>query len=153
MDEVKKIDEIDVKIIRLLQANARSTVSEIAEKIKMSVPAVSERIKKLENSGIISKYTCVLDNAKLGRELTAFLFVSLDTPDCMDQLREAIAGEKDVLESHYITGTFDYILKVVTTDTDSLERLIYRIKRIPGVQKSNTCVVLSTDKDLLPIQL
>ena len=67
-DKTKKIDAVDTKIIKLLQINARTTASDIAENIGMSVPAVSERLRKLENAGIIERYTAILNNSKLARK-------------------------------------------------------------------------------------
>ena len=82
-DKTKKIDAVDTKIIKLLQINARTTASDIAENIGMSVPAVSERLRKLENSGIIERYTAILNNSKLGKEVMAIMLVAMGNPDLL----------------------------------------------------------------------
>ena len=150
-EEVRKLDEIDVKIIHYLQNNARITASEIAQSISMSVPAVSERIKQLEQCGIISGYSVLLNPQKLGRETTAITFAILEKPSYAKAFSEMIKNEPEVLESHYITGNFDYILKIVTKNTSTLEQLLNRIKSVAGVQKTNTYIVLSTEKNTLSI--
>lgn len=141
------MDNIDVKILKLLQKNARITASDISSEINLSVPAVSDRLKKLEASGIIQQYTAIISPGRLDKELTAMMFISLERPKYTDKFVECIKGENDILECHYIAGDFDYILKIITENTASLEQLLNRIKSIQGVQKTRTIVVLSTAKN------
>ena len=141
------MDHLDTKILKLLQKNARITASEIGAQINLSVPAVSERLKKLESSGIIQQYTAILDPRHLKKELTAIMFISLDRPKFTDRFVEYVQGEEEILECHYLAGDFDYALKIVTENTASLERLLNRIKSVQGVQKTRTVVVLSTVKN------
>lgn len=141
------MDSIDMKILSLLQKNARMTASEISGIVNLSVPACSERLKKLESSGVIKQYTAIIDNGFLKKTLTAIMFISLERPKFTDKFLEAINVENDILECHYLTGDFDYLLKIVTENTDSLERLLNRIKSVQGVQKTRTIVVLSTVKN------
>ncbi len=152
-DKNKKLDAVDTKIIKILQGNSRTTASDIAESIGMSVPAVSERLRKLENANIIDKYTVILNHRRLGKEITAIMFVSLSNPDFMEAFNQLVLVEPDVLECHYITGEFDYQLKIITASTYSLEQLIYRIKAAVGVDKTSTYIVLSSVKLSFPIEL
>lgn len=141
------MDAIDVKIIRLLQKNARVTASEISNEINMSVPAVSERLKKLEASGIIQQYTAIVNPRKLKKDLTAIMFISLERPKYAEKFADAIKLEDEVLECHYLAGDYDYSLKIITENTYTLQNLINRIKSVQGVQKTKTTVILSTVKN------
>lgn len=141
------MDSIDVKIIKLLQKNARVTASEIGGEIKLSVPAVTERMKKLESSGIIQQYTVIVDSRKLNKNLTAMILISLERPKYIDKFLEFIKLEDEILECHYLAGDYDYSLKIITENTDSLERILNKIKSVQGIQKTKTTVVLSTVKN------
>ena len=141
------MDNIDIKIIRLLQGNARITASEIASEINLSVPAVSERLKKLESSGIIKQYTAIVDPAHFNKSLMAIVFVTLERPRYSDIFAGFIAEQNDILECHYLAGDSDYALKVVTENTATLQELLDRIKSVKGVQKTRTVVILSTAKN------
>ena len=141
------MDGLDIKILKMLQKNARVTASDISSQINLSVPAVSERLKKLETSGIILQYTSIINPAHLKKDLTAMMFISLERPRFTDNFIEFVKGEEEILECHYLAGDFDYILKIMTENTNTLEALLNRIKSIQGVQKTRTIVVLSTVKN------
>lgn len=141
------MDSNDIKILKLLQKNARITASEIGCEINLSVPAVSERLKKLESSGIIKQYTAIIEPGHLKKELSAFMFISLERPRFNEKFTEFVNGEEEILECHYLAGDFDYVLKIVTESTFTLEKLLNRIKSVQGVQKTRTIVVLSTTKN------
>lgn len=141
------MDGIDIKVLKLLQGNARITASDIANVIGLSVPAVSERLKKLEASGIIRQYTAILDPGHLKKDVMAFMFISLERPKFTEKFVEYVTGEQDILECHYLAGDFDYVLKIVTESTFTLEKLLNRVKSVQGVQKTRTMVVLSTAKN------
>ncbi len=140
------MDQTDVRILRLLQKNARITASEISGEINLSVPAVSERLKKLEASGIIEQYTAIINPGYLHKDLTAFMSISLERPKFNDKFVELMSNESEILECHYLAGDFDYLLKIITENTQTLEKLLNRIKSIPGVIKTRTTMVLSTSK-------
>lgn len=141
------MDNIDIRIIRLLQENARITASEIAGKINLSVPAVSERLKKLEASGVIRQYTTILDPQHFDKSLSAIVFITLERPKFSDIFAEFVKKQNDILECHYLAGDFDYALKIVTENTATLQELLNRIKSVQGVQKTRTVVILSTAKN------
>jgi len=141
------MDIIDVKILKYLKDNARIPASVIGEKINMSVSAVIERIKKLEESGIIKQYTLILDSKLIDKEVSAFISVSLEHPKYSKGFIANILDHKEISKCHYITGDFDYLLKVVTDSTDSLEKVLNDVKSIQGVSHTKTLVVLSTLKD------
>jgi Lrp/AsnC family leucine-responsive transcriptional regulator len=141
------VDNIDIKIIKLLQENARVTASEIAGNINLSVPAVSERLKKLESSGVIKQYTAIVDPVHMNKTLMAIVFITLERPRFADTFAEFVKKQNDILECHYLAGDFDYALKVVTENTTTLQELLDRIKSLQCVQKTRTTVILSTAKN------
>lgn len=141
------MDVIDVKIINTLIDNSRCNSSEISDKVGLSVSAVIERIKKLEIAGIIKKYTVILDNAILGKDVAALIMVSLDHPKYNECFVKAMIENEYVSECHYLAGDFDYQLKISTYNTRRLESLLNDIKGIPGVSKTKTMVILSTLKN------
>ena len=141
------MDEIDVKILKCLRINARENASIISEKVNMSVSAVIERIRKLETAGLITRHTTIIDSAKAGKDVTAFIEVSLEHPKFMEMFNTFVLENREILECNYITGDFDFILKVVTDNTQSLERLLNAVKSVSGVQNTKTIVILSTLKN------
>ncbi len=141
------MDEIDVKILKCLRGNARENASVISEKVNMSVSAVIERIRKLEHSGIIQYHTTIIDSAKAGKDVTAFISVSLENPKYLERFNALILQNREILECHYITGDFDFMLKVATDNTQSLEHLLNTVKSIAGVQSTRTIVILSSGKN------
>ena len=146
------MDDIDKKILKLLSANARATLSELAGEIALSLPAISERLKKLEASGVIRQYTTILDPAKLNKHLMALMFLRFDNPKHGDRFAELSKAEPEIKECYYITGDFDYSLKILTENTGTLEQLLTRIKNAPGVVKTQTIVILSTITDSPSVQ-
>lgn len=143
----EKMDDIDIKILEMLKDNSRVNASVIAETIGMSVSAVAERIRKLENSGVIGKYTLVLDPKLVGLDVVAFISVSLEHPKYNDNFIASLNENPHVIECHYITGDFDFMLKVMTTSMDGLAGVLNVIKSIKGVSLTRTLVVLSTSKN------
>ena len=142
------MDEIDVKILRCLKNNARENASVISEKVSMSVSAVVERIRKLENSGMIRQHTTIIDQAKAGKDVTSFISISLEHPRCIEPFTNFVKEQQGrCLECHYITGDFDFILKVVTNSTHTLERVLNQVKSVSGVKMTKTIVILSTVKN------
>lgn len=141
------MDNIDIQILKILQSNARVTASDIASRINLSVPAVSDRLKKLDASGIIEKYTAIINAKKMNKSLTVIMFVSLENPKFADKFIEIIQKEDEIIECHYLAGDFDYALKIITTSTETLEMILNRIKLVAGVQKTKTTVTLSTIKN------
>ncbi len=141
------MDSTDNKIIQHLADNARVNASEIGERINMSVSAVIERIRKLEAAGVIRQYTLVLDPEKIGKSVCAFVSVSLEHPKYNEGFIEAVNQNPDIVECNYVTGDFDFLVKVMTASTISLAGLLNQVKSIQGVSLTRTLVVLSTTKN------
>lgn len=141
------MDDIDKKILKNLQKNARMTISDLSSEISLSMPAISERLKKLEASGVIKQYTVILDPTMLNKHLMALMFVRFENPSHSDAFAHFVKNETEIKECFYITGDFDYSLKILTENTHTLEALLTRIKNQPGIVKTQTIVILSTITD------
>jgi Lrp/AsnC family leucine-responsive transcriptional regulator len=142
------LDAIDYKLLDLLQQNARMTQLEMAAAVGLSQPAVAERMRKLEQEGIITGYSARVDGRKLGKDITAFIGVRIEHPKYNAGFGKRVLAIPDVLECHRITGPDSYLLKVVTEDTQSLDCLISDLLRhIPGVTRTLTTVVTSSIKE------
>jgi Lrp/AsnC family leucine-responsive transcriptional regulator len=141
------LDNIDLKILSILQNNGRCHLAEIAKEVDLSSPAVMERVKKLETSGIIKGYQAVLDPKKVGKDVTAFVGVSVAHQKYIDGFAATMMRQSDVLECHHVTGEESFILKVKTTNTDSLEKLLGDIRSLEGVTGTVTKMVLSSVKE------
>ncbi len=147
MEWIDIMDAIDIKIIECLKANSRENASVIGNKVNMSVSAVIERIKKLESGGLIKQYTAVLDNEKLGLNVTAFVSVSTDHPKYEGAFIDFVIKHPQIVECHSVTGDCDFILKVFTESPKTLEKLLNEIKSINGVCATQTMIALSTEKE------
>ncbi len=142
------MDAIDLKILEILQQNGRATQLEIAQKVALSQPAVAERIRKLEERGIIKGYTAVIDASRVGKDITAFVSVGIEHPKYFDKFTETIRSLPEVLECHRVAGQESYILKIKTDNTKSLDRLLVEtIRTIKGVTQTVTTIVLSSIKE------
>ena len=140
------MDILDYRILECLKGNSREKASVIGAKINLSTSAVIERIKKLESAGIISQYTAIIDQSALGRELAAFISVSLEHPKYNEEFINQINRNDSIVECHYIAGDFDFILKVITKTGKNLEEILNFVNSIGGVSLTRTSVVLSTNK-------
>ncbi len=145
------MDIIDVKILEVLQSNSRVSISELSKKVNLSLSAVSERLKKLESSNVIEKYTVILNSQALDKELSVIMNISLENPHQTSEFLNFVRTEDEILECHYVTGEYDYVLKITTRNTATLEHLMNRIKGISGIKRTQTNVVLSSVKHLYSV--
>ncbi len=141
------MDAVDLKILRVLKKNARISYLNIGKAVNLSTSAVIERVKRLEKSGAISAYTAIINGTAFDKELTALMFISLESPRFNDGFLKFVELEPDILECHYLTGNYDYMLKIVTQNPSTLELLLNKIKSQPGIIKTYTNVVLKTIKN------
>lgn len=142
------MDEIDYTILNELKNNGRASASEIGRKVNLSIPAVAERIKKLEQAEVIQQYTIKINRDKIEKRLLAFIFINIDKTEDIDNFRRVIVQHNCVLECHHVAGTYDYLLKVITEDTQGLENFLSKtLKKIKGVSSSNTIITLITLKE------
>jgi Lrp/AsnC family leucine-responsive transcriptional regulator len=140
-------DKKDIQILDILQADGRSTASDIAKKVDLSIPAVGERIKKLTEKGLIKQFSAILDHKQIGLDLTAFVFIISEHSDHYNEFVEKAKETKTILECHSITGGGSHILKVRVKNSQGLEDFLYEIQNWPGVSRTQSNVVLSTYKE------
>lgn len=141
------MDEVDRKILMCLRENARTSATELSKKVNLSVAAVAERIRKMETAGIIEKYTLVLNQQLLGNDVSVLMEVSLEHPKYFDGFTQKINGMEDVEVCYYMTGDFDFMLKINTHSSATLEHLYRTIKSITGVSATKTFFVLKEIKN------
>lgn len=139
--------ELDRQICSLLQENSRLSLSEIAEQVGASVPTVSDRVRRLEADGTIREYTTLLRAVDFGYDVTAFIFVDMDSSTNYDGFRRQCRSRKEIQECHAVTGTASHLLKVRVRTTGELEQLLSAIQQWKGVSRTQTNVVLSTHKE------
>ena len=142
------MDNIDYKILKILQKNARETASNISKEIHLSVSAVIERIRKLEESRIIREYTIIVDEKKTGNDMIALMEASLEHPRYFDHFAEAISDMDTIVSCYYQTGDFDLLLKIACRSSDELEQIHREIMSLEGVSDTRTHVVLKSVKNI-----
>jgi Lrp/AsnC family leucine-responsive transcriptional regulator len=146
------VDAVDLRILEILQRDARVTQQEIARRVKLSQPSVADRIHKLEARGVILGYVAKVDPAHLGKDITAFIGVGISHPKYFEQFGKKILALPDILECHRVAGSDSYLLKIRTENTRSLDRLLVQeIRIIPGVYRTETTLVLSSIKEDLAL--
>lgn len=146
------INDIDRKILNIIQKDARIANAEIARQVGLAPSAVLERLRKLEERGVIRGYAAEINAAAVGFGLTAFVFVK--TNECGDGTDELLAQIPDVLEVHDVAGEDSYLLKVRAETTEGLARLLReKIKVLPNVLSTRTTVVLQTVKETIALPL
>lgn len=148
------MDQLDRKILDLLQRNGRASQTELSKQVGLTAPSLNERLKKLERSGVIRRYTALLDDEKVGCDIKAFIEVFIDHPRREADFLSQVNRWDEVLECHHITGEASVLLKVKTTDRAALKTLLLdRINAQDGVRGTKTVLVLSTVKEetILPL--
>ena len=140
------MDNIDINILRCLIKDARMNASQISNTVNLSVSAVIERMKKLENSGLIRGYTALIDERMAGYDVQAMISVRLEHPKFYESFVSEINARHCIAECYHIAGDFDFITKVLAENGQNLEEILADIKSINGVSLTRTTVVLSTNK-------
>ncbi len=141
------LDDIDIAILNHLQRYGRAQRNKIAEIVHLSVPSVSERMRKLEERDLIEGYYAVVNAKKFRIDITAFIFVEVDGSANYPIFVNKAVKEPEVLECHSITGDGSHILKIRTYNTESLERLLSKIQSWKGVTRTRSNVVLTSFKE------
>ena len=147
------IDKTNIEILKLLQTNARMSVSEIAMEVGLSVPAAAERVKKLVESKTIEGFNSTLDAKELGFDLCAFIAVISSSSDHYQDIIDEAERNSAVLECHSVTGEGSHLLKIRVKNSTKLEELLSTIQGWPGVIRTHTMLVLSTFKETTSIDL
>jgi len=142
------IDAIDTDILKILQENARTPNAEVARRVGLAPSAVFERIRKLEEKGIIEAYTLRLNARNLGQGLLCFMFVRSNEQAGGVETAASLARIPEVLEVHHVAGEDCFLAKVRTADTDALGRLLReRLGAIATITSTRTTIVLETVKE------
>lgn len=152
----QQLDDRDKLLLQLLQENSRMSNVELARQLNLTPPGLQKRLKKLEESGCIDGYVTLVNREALGLDLLCFTQVTLthNQPECVGQFCERMKGLTEVLECHHLTGEFDYLLKVVASDHQQLERFLNeQITPMPGVEKVRTNIVLNQIKSSTSLPL
>lgn len=150
------LDRVDMRILDLLQRDGRLTNLEIADKVNLSPSPVLRRVRRLEDSGVIARYVALLDPAKLGLGLSAFVTVKLEkrgrTPS--DAFRDAVLGWPEVVACYAMTGDTDYLLRVQVADLEHFSRFVMdRVLKQPGVIDVKSNFVLQKIKETTALPL
>ena len=140
-----KLDDFDRKILNLLQRDGRISVLELSERVGLSPTPVSRRVRRLEESGIITGYTALIDEAALGFDVSVFVSVKLDkqVDDALAEFEAAVGGFPEVVDCWLMTGNRDYLLRVVTENLKAFETfLVGRLTRVRGVASIESSIPL-----------
>jgi len=140
------MDQIDRMILRHLQADARISNAELAERVNLSPTPCLRRVKRLENSGVIKGYSTQLDLKKIGLSISALVFVQLtiNSTENAAKFEQAVKSIRRVQECSVLTGTYDYLLQVVALDLADYEKLIKgELANIPNIKNLESTIVLN----------
>ncbi len=142
------MDSVDLTLVDLLQRDARATQQYLAKKVGLSQPSVADRIRKLEETGVITRYVARVDARKLGQDVTAFIGVGIEHPKYFDAFAKRVLALPEVQECHRVAGNDSYLLKVRAANTAALDGLLVeRLRTIPGVTRTQTTIVLTSIKE------
>jgi Lrp/AsnC family leucine-responsive transcriptional regulator len=147
------LDDIDIKILNVLQQQGRTKRNVLAEIVGLSVPSVSERLKKLEEQGIIEGYYAKVNKHSFGLDITAYIQVLMESSKHYKDLIVKVDKNPQILECHSVLGDGSHLLKVVVKNTAALEKLLSVIQSWPGVTSTKTNFVLSTIKETTAISI
>ncbi|WP_109809434.1 Lrp/AsnC family transcriptional regulator [Sphingosinithalassobacter portus] len=153
-----RFDEIDMRILALLQENGRMTNVELAERVGLTAPPCLRRVRALEQEGVIRGYHAALESEALGYGLTVFAMVSLRSQAESDlrAFEQLVADIPEVRECHMLNGEIDFILKIVAPDLQSFQRILTtRLTTAPNVESVKTSLTIRTSKEMpgVPVQI
>ena len=143
------LDTLDRRLLALLQRDARLSTAELARRLELSGPGLQKRMRKLEQQGVIRGYVTVVDREAVGLDLLCFVHVTLahHRPASVKRFPDKIRKMPEVLECHFLTGEFDYLLKVVVANHDHLERFLFgTLMKAGGVDRTRTSIVVKEVK-------
>jgi Lrp/AsnC family leucine-responsive transcriptional regulator len=151
-----KLDSIDRRILRELQADGRVSYTELAPKVGLTTSPCLERVRRLERAGVVKGYTAVIEPRALGTGLLVFVELSLTytSPEIFADFKRAIAHLPEILECHLVSGDFDYLIKARIPDMNAYRALLGELLRhLPGVRNSKTLVVMEEVKETTRIPI
>lgn len=153
----EKLDRTDLKILQILQENSKITNLDLSKKIGLSPAPTLERVKKLEQSGIIESYHAQVNPQTIGLNVKTFVLVSLawQKENALNNFLEKVNGVEEITECYIITGEADFLMKIVTKDIPSYEKLLFKtLSQIEEIERLKTLMTLSTVKQskILPFK-
>ena len=141
---MQKLDSIDSRILVLLSEDGRASASNIAADIGLSVPATADRIKKLQESGVISGFKPIINSKKINLDITAFITVYSESSKNFEKVVRNANTNKNIMKCYTTTGDGSHLLLVKVENTEKLEKLLRTIQGWPGVSRTQTQIVLSS---------
>lgn len=144
-----RLDRLDLRLLALLQDDARATSAELARRVGLSGPGLQKRLKKLEAQGVILRYATLVDREAVGLDLLCFVHVMLahHRPNSVKRFPGRVKGMREVLECHFLTGEFDYLMKIVVANHDELEKFLFnKLMKVDGVDRIRTSIVVKEVK-------
>jgi Lrp/AsnC family transcriptional regulator, regulator for asnA, asnC and gidA len=141
-------DDLDLNILSLLMKNGRLPYTEIGKMLFVSGGTVHVRMKKMEEAGIVKGQQLMVDHAKLGFDVCAFLGIYLDKSSLYDEVAEQLKAIPEIVNAHYTTGTYSIFAKIICRDTNHLRDVLHdKIQRINGIQRTETFISLDESID------
>lgn len=150
------LDEIDKKLVLLLQKDCKKTTKELSLKLYLSVTAVYERIKKLEREGVIDKYVALLNRSKVEKGFVVFCHLKLiqHTREFLTKFESEVIKLKEVLECHHVSGDYDYILKIMVKDMEAYrEFLVTKLTTLEHIGSTHSTFMISEVKNTTVIEV
>jgi Lrp/AsnC family transcriptional regulator, leucine-responsive regulatory protein len=145
-----EFDAVDRAILAILRLEGRATHAQLAKEVGLSAPAVGERIRKLEGAGVIRGYHAIIDPARVGLDICAFVAISPQPRKPAADLVERLLGLPEIEELHAVAGTYAYFAKVRVVDTPALDAFLDRLFMLEGVERTETTMVLRTNVERPP---
>ncbi len=153
MNSLHQLDDIDLTLLEILQKSGRTRRNDLAHAVDLSIPSVSERLRKLEENGFITGYAALVDPKKVGKDITAFITVTVDSSKHYNFFIDHARATDEILEVHSVTGSGTHLLKIRTENTSSLEKLLSKIQAWSGIVNTTTSVVLSSLKETTRLKI
>lgn len=147
------LDNLDIKILNILQENGRAKRNAIAEEVGLSLPSLSERLKKLEEHNIIEGYYTKINKKAFHYDIMALISVEMDSSKNYGSLANHVKKTPEIIECYSVLGEGSHMMKAIVQDTESLEKLLGKIQSWPGVHRTITSFVLSTIKETTKIKI
>jgi len=152
-NDIIKLDQVDRDILNILQSEGRSSASHIADEIGMSIPAVTDRIKKLQDSGVILGFTTLVDHRKVGLDVSAFITVISESSSHYSDVVRQANKTPEIVQCFTTTGNGSHVLLAITENSTSLEKLLKIIQGWPGIMRTETQMILSSYKNINALQI
>ncbi|RYG45882.1 Lrp/AsnC family transcriptional regulator [bacterium] len=150
------LDEVDLQLLGILQADGRITNADLAKRVGLSPPSVLQRVRALEKAGLVKGYVALLDHDRLGLRITAWVQItlSLHQDQAIERFRTQVSELPEVMECYHVSGDYDFLVKAVVRDMKAYEQFVSKkLSKIRGIGKINTSFVFGVNKHTTQIPL